>query len=377
MTVSLTEDECYAAALAAFDIGPERLRRLLSGWAPTEAWDAIVRGRHPGDPEQRCRRLATPALVERVTRACRAGGVAVRPLGAQNYPAALAADPTAPAVVFSWGDPGVLEGRPRVTVVGTRAATRYGLDVASELGRDLARSGCVVVSGLAPGIDAAAHAGALRVDDARPVAVLGAAIGDPLGASRAALCRTVAARGVVLSELPPGVRSARWRFATRNRVMAALAHVVVVVESHHRGGALHTAAAAAARGVALGAVPGSVRSAASAGTNALLVDGALPIRGVEDVLSAVDLAIASSPDICPPRRDRRPAPGPASGPGPGAVGHDRLEQRVLALVDHDPAPLDRLLHRGDVPMGDLCLGLEQLAGEGLVEEECGGWRRCH
>lgn len=370
MNIALSEDERYAAAMAAFDVGPERLRRLLVGRSPTEAWEAIVRGDHPADPDRRCRRLATPTLVEQVTHACQAGGVAVRPLGADSYPSALVADPTAPAVLFSTGEPGVLDGRPRVTVVGTRAATRYGLDVASEIGSGLAGAGCVVVSGLAPGIDAAAHAGALGVDDARPVAVLGAAIGDPLGGTRAALCQAVARHGAVLSELPPGVRSARWRFATRNRVMAALAHVVVVVESHHRGGALHTAAAALARGVALGAVPGSVRSAASAGTNALLVDGALPIRGVDDVLSAVDLAIASSPDITAPRR-RRP-PGPGSEPTDG----DPLVSRVLALVDHDPAPIDRLAHRGDLPVGDLCLGLERLAAEGLVEEQAGCWRRC-
>ncbi len=369
---ALTEDERFAAALAALDIGPGRLRRLLTGFTPAEAWDAVVRGRHPADPDRRCRRLATTDVVARVEAACVVAAVAVRPLGSSSYPRSLSGDPSAPGVLFTLGDPGVLDGRPRVTVVGTRSATPYGLGVASELGSALAESGCVVISGLAPGIDAAAHGGALRASGAPPVAVLGSAIADPLTGARAALRAAVAADGAVISELPPGVRSARWRFAIRNRVMAALAHVVVVVESHHRGGALHTASAALARGVTLAAVPGSVRSSASAGTNALLVDGALPVRGVDDVLTAVDLAVAAQPEIRPPRRG---SPRPAGRDGGRRAALAPLAAKVLALLDPDPAPLDALVRRGPLPVGDLCLGLEQLAAEGLAEEESGSWHR--
>jgi DNA processing protein len=322
----------------------------------------------PGDPDRRCRRLARPELIDRIAEACEQAGVTVRTLDSAAYPRALRGDRAAPAVLFTLGDPAILDGRPRVTVVGTRAATPYGVGVASELGEGLARARVAVISGLAPGIDSAAHAGALRADDGAVVAVLGAAIGDPMSGGRVALARAVAARGAILSEIPPGARSARWRFATRNRIMAALAHVVVVVESHHRGGALHTAAAALARGVSLTVVPGSVRSAASGGTNALLVDGATPVRDVDDVLTAVDLAIASDAGVSAPTRPTRRATAsrePSSEPA----------RRVYALLDHDPTPLDRLLRRGAMTVPELSLGLEQLTDQGLACEEAGCWRR--
>ncbi len=200
-------------------------------------------------------------MLDTVAAACVHAGVSVMVLGEPGYPPALADDRQAPAVLFCTGDVAVLEGRPRVAVVGTRSATAYGVGVAAELGRDLARSGVVVVSGAALGIDSAAHAGALGVDDgAATIAVLGTALDAPTTRAQSALHDALCRRGAVLSEIPPGVHSARWWFAVRNRVMAALAHVVVVVECHHRGGSLHTVAAALARGVTVAAVPGSVRS---------------------------------------------------------------------------------------------------------------------
>ena len=160
-------------------------------------------------------------------------------------------------MLFATGDVTVLEGRPRVAVVGTRSATPYGLGVAAELGRGLAVAGVVVVSGVALGIDSAAHAGALGVDDGGPtVGVLGPRFDADDDPRPTALRDALGARGAVLSEIPPGVHSARWWFAVRNRVMAALAHVVVVVECHHSGGSLHTVSAALARGVTVGGRPG-------------------------------------------------------------------------------------------------------------------------
>ncbi len=259
-------------------------------------------------------------------------------------------------------------------MVGTRSATPYGLGMASELGRDLARAGVVVVSGLALGVDSAAHAGALGLDGAAPtVGVLGTPLDASATPSQMALRDAIAVRGAVLSEIPPGVHSARWWFAVRNRVMAALAHVVVVVECHQRGGSLHTVAAALARGVTVMAVPGSVRSSASAGTNRLLVDGAVPVRDVDDVLTAVELAVVVRPDITPPRRGRGDgASVPPVGPRP-TLG--TVSGRVCQALDHDPATLEVVVRRSGLPLGDVALALEQLAQAGLAVGEQGWWSR--
>jgi DNA processing protein len=369
---TLTEDQRYGAALASLGAAPGTLRKFLCGYGPAEAWDAIALGRHGSDPDRRYRHKATPGTVDRVAAACESSGVAVMVLGHGSYPPALAQDSQAPAVLFSTGDVSVLEGRPRVAVVGTRSATPYGLGMAAELGRGLARAGVVVVSGVALGVDAAAHAAALGVDGAPLVGVLGTPLDTAATRTQMALRDAIRAHGAVLSEIPPGTHSARWWFAVRNRVMAALAHVVVVVECHQRGGSLHTVAAALARGVTVTAVPGSVRSAASAGTNRLLVEGAVPVRDVDDVLTAVELAVAGRPGITPPGRHGgadRPT-GSDRVPGPSGVSG-----RVRRALDQDPATLETIVRRTGLPLGDVSLALEHLAEAGLAVGSQGWWSR--
>jgi DNA processing protein len=372
----LGQEELCAAGLAALGASPGTLRKFLAAGGAAAAWEAIADGRHPADPERRYRAKADPATLEAVGAACARSAVAVKVLGSPGYPAALASDHQAPAVLFVLGDAGALDGRPRVAVVGTRAATPYGLGVAAELGRDLARSGVVVVSGAALGIDAAAHAGALSTDVPAPtVAILGASVDAPSGRAQCALRSAIASRGALLSEIPPGVHSARWWFAVRNRVMAALAHVVVVVESHHRGGTMNTVAAAAQRGVTVGAVPGSVRSSASAGTNRLLTEGAMPVRDAGDVLTAVELAIAADPLVAPPSPWRGVDPSPAKVPGAPSPALGALPRRVRRALDHDPATLDTVVRRSGLPLGDVSLALEQLTHAGLAVEDAGWWSR--
>jgi DNA processing protein len=403
-TPTLTDDQRYGAALAALGASPGVLRKFLHGYQPVEAWEAIARGRHRADPDCRYRGQAVPHTLETVVASCMRTGASVTVLGGPGYPPALAQDRQAPAVLFSTGDLGVLEGRPRVAVVGTRSATPYGLGVAAQLGRDLARAGVVVVSGVALGIDSAAHAGALGVDDGAPtVGVLGTALDTTTTRSQSTLRHALDSRGAVLSEIPPGVHSARWWFAVRNRVMAALAHVVVVVECHHRGGSLHTVAAALARGVTVSAVPGSVRSPASAGTNRLLVEGAVPVRDVDDVLTAVELAIVTRPEITPPRRPSSSACAPPVGgragggragggragggragggrAGGGRAGGGRaasltpVQRQVRRALDQDPATLEAVVRRSGFPLGDVALALEALADAGLAVGDQGWWSR--
>jgi DNA protecting protein DprA len=167
--------------------------------------------------------------------------------------------------------------------------------VASELARDLAAADVVVVSGLAEGIDGAAHSGVISGDvttSAPPVAVVGTGVDVVYPRSNRSLWEQVRSRGAIFSESPLGTRPRPRVFPARNRIIAALADVVVVVECHHDGGSMYTVDAAARRGIPVCAVPGSVRSAASSGTNGLLVDGCIPVRDAADVQTAVSLARA-------------------------------------------------------------------------------------
>jgi DNA processing protein len=204
------------------------------------------------------------------------------------YPVGLRDAMDAPWALIGRGDSallGQLEPEGLVTVVGARRASSYGREVARELGRELAAAGIVVVSGLAFGIDACAHRGAL--DAGLTVAVLGCGADVSYPAAHRALWRRICERGLVLSEQPPGAGAWRWTFPARNRIMAAMARMTVVVEAAERSGSLITADLAADLGRDLGAVPGPVSSRSSAGPNNLLAGGACLVRGAQDVLDAM------------------------------------------------------------------------------------------
>ena len=205
-----------------------------------------------------------------------------------RFPVGLRDAADAPWALIGRGDPLLLERlepEATVTVVGARRASSYGRGVARELGRELAAAGLLVTSGLAFGIDACAHRGAL--DAGTTVAVLGCGADLAYPASHRSLWRRICEQGLVLSELPPGTGAWRWTFPARNRIMAALAGMTVVIEAAQRSGSLITADLAADLGRDLGAVPGPVNSRGSAGTNDLLAGGACLIRDGQDVLDAM------------------------------------------------------------------------------------------
>jgi DNA processing protein len=204
------------------------------------------------------------------------------------YPRGLLDAGDAPWALIGRGDPGLLghlEPAGAVTVVGARRATSYGREVARDLGRDLARAGIAVVSGLAFGIDACAHRGALEAGTT--IAVLGCGADTAYPAAHRSLWRRICEQGAVLSELPPGATPWRWTFPARNRIMAALTGMTVVVEAAARSGSLITTDLAADLGRDLGAVPGPVTSRASVGPNNLLAGGACVVREAQDVLDAM------------------------------------------------------------------------------------------
>jgi DNA processing protein len=182
----------------------------------------------------------------------------------------------------------------------------------------------------------------------------------------AGLWREMVRLGGILSETPPGHPAQAWRFPSRNRLIAGLAEMVVVVECHSKGGSWHTVEAAVKRGVDVAAVPGSVRSAASVGTNRLLHEGAAPIRDAQDVLDALGVFDA--------------LPAPPHGPGlagpPNTTGPMRaLESAVLAAVGWRPLCLDEVVERSGLPVAAVVIALERLEEEGAVGADEGWWVR--
>jgi DNA processing protein len=284
----------------------------------------------------------------------REAGIGVLDRASPSYPTRLASEPSPPPVLFFQGDATEL-GRRTVAIVGTRRCTGAGAELAYELGAHLAASDVAVVSGLAEGIDAAAHAGALGGGGAPPLGVVASGLDRPYPRRNLALWRAVAEAGCLVSEAPLGTSPERWRFPARNRIIAGLAEVVIVVESHAAGGSLHTAAAAIERDRPVVAVPGSVRSPASEGTNRLLADGAHVMCSIDDVFTLLDLVAGT---VEPEASTVRPITGPGA--------------HVLDAVGWVPTAFDDVVRRSGMDVHDAADAVEQLvASRHLIDR--GGW----
>nr|WP_246345724.1 DNA-processing protein DprA [Conexibacter arvalis] len=274
-----------------------------------------------------------------------------------RYPQRLRELPDAPAVLHVYGDVARFERMVAgecVAVVGARRATPYGLAQARRLARGIATAGISVVSGMALGVDSAAHAGAL--DAGGPtLAVLAGGPERPYPPSKRQLHADLAARGAVVSELPPGARAHRWGFPARNRVIAALGRLTVVVEAGERSGSLITAALALDLGREVAAVPGLVTSPLAAGTNALIADGARLVRGPEDVLEALLGAEAAEAA----RRES---------------GHEDLPADLWELLQRVGAGQDTVgaLVAGGSGLDAVLAGLSQLELRGRIRRTAGG-----
>jgi DNA processing protein len=196
-------------------------------------------------------------------------------------------DPPRSLFLRGAGGPEAL-AQPAVAVVGARACSPYGAQVARLLGRELAAAGLVVISGMARGVDAEAHRGALEANGIT-VGVLGCGIDRDYPAVHGALAREICKRGLVVSEYEPGVEPAPWRFPARNRIIAGLAAATVIVEARERSGALITADFALEEGREVFAVPGEITAGLAVGTNRLIRQGAAPLTAIEDVLEVFGL----------------------------------------------------------------------------------------
>lgn len=363
--------EAYAAALAGFDeMTLHRLRALLMRHSPAEAWE-VAQGRAASgglvakvlaEPKVRSA-WATSAAArppEQVWARCCELGLAVHLHGSAGYPHLLAHDLLPPPVLFSQGDLGLLEGR-RVAVVGTRNATASGRSAATRLGADLAASGVHVVSGLARGIDGATHRGVLGAcGEGRPVGVVACGLDVVYPREHHRLWNDVATTGLLLSEYPPGAAPLPYRFPQRNRIVAALAELVVVVESRERGGSLVTVGAALDRGVPVMAMPGSSLNRAARGVNELLRDGAAPALDADDVLLALQLGprVGSSSEVA----ELRPRPAPA-------------DIAVYRVLERQPLTLDGVAEVSTMSMVEAAMSLARLSNAGWVAS-ADGWFEC-
>lgn len=263
-----------------------------------------------------------------------------------RYPAALKdLRENAPTTLWMRGVHTALSVRPAVAIVGTRRATSYGLRVTRELAMCVARAHGCVVSGLANGIDGAAHRATLDAD-AATIAVLGTGLNHVFPKGHAALQREIGSRGLLVTELEPDFHGQRFTFPNRNRMIAALADLVVVVEAPLKSGALITADHAVQLGRAVAAVPGPIDQPQSAGTNRLIADGAQVITCVEDALALLNLT--------PPPRSHRGRP-------------DGDEGRIWNALANGPLTIDALSHLSGLPASQCMAAVTALELAGSIE----------
>ena len=362
----------HAAALAALPRAtPRRLDRLLGRRDPAKVWDKVMRGEMAkwvagDDLHDLWRDHARGTDLDELGSRLESLDAWVTTPASAQHPFAITYDLDPAPVLFRRGrlaDPVA----PAVAIVGPRRCTPTGRSVAMELGSGLATAGITVVSGLALGIDGAAHRGALAADGAPVVGVVGSGLDVVYPRGNRDLWDAVSAAGTLMTEAPLGAEPEGWRFPARNRLLAALADVVVVVESKRAGGSMHTVEEAIRREVTVMAVPGSVRNPAAAGTNLLLSEGCAPACCADDVLVALGLATAcATRDALQPslavggyRPDRRIDIGSL----------DPLQQRLLELLDDGPVSLDALVLRAGAPVPEVLVAADGLESIGLLARD--------
>ena len=328
--------------------------RVTPAPRPDEPAAWLERLRDPGPRD--------PAGIERDLRWLEGPGRALLPIDDSRYPAQLAAVRGCPAALFVEGDPALLS-RPQIAIVGSRAATAAGRETAFEFAARLAAHGFAITSGLAVGIDAAAHRGALAATGVT-IAVCGTGLDRVYPAEHEELAGRIAASGVLVSEFPTGTQPHAHNFPRRNRLMSGLARGVLVIEAAARSGSLITARLAGEQGREVMALPGSIHNPLARGCHRLIKDGAALIETVDDVLAAL------------------------GHPGPAGCGNfaektrtdakntngvlDSDAEMLLNALGFEPADLDRLVERTGLAAQSVISKLQLLELEGRVESLAGG-----
>ena len=298
----------------------------------------------------------TPAHYRAFARRCAARNIRILPYDDPDYPLAFSRIPDMPLVLYCTGDPLWLNEPGAVGMVGSRRPTEYGLQAAADLGSGLAKNGAIIVSGLADGLDSAGHRAAVK-NDCPTIAVMGVPIDRTYPAANAALRQKIERKGCVISEYPPySEYIGPTCFLQRNRLIAALSSAVLVVEAREKSGTMSTVAHAERYGKPVYAVPGSIYSPNSAGTNGLLRDGrARAVAGAADLLAALGL------------HTRQAAPAAAKQSAPLSD----TERRVLACIGPKPVGIEELCVSTGLPMSALLGTLMKLELTGRVYKQPG------
>lgn len=319
-----------------------RFRDLIATFgSPSQAWDAV---------RPSVERDAASALAEGALERAAHAGARIIANGEADYPESLAELPDPPPMLFAIGSLACLRG-PCVAIVGTRRATSYGERVTFEIAGALARAGVTVISGMARGIDGAAHRAALAAGGST-VAVLGTGVDVAYPAAHRALHAEIATRGLLLSEELPGDRASGGSFPKRNRIIAALAQAVIVIEAPHRSGALITATHGLELNRIIAAVPGPIDVPQSAGSNTLLRDGAIVIAEIADALALVGAT----------------APAALARPGSDPPALTDLTQcAVWQALESPAADLDALAARASLPARRCLAAVSALELSGAIE----------
>lgn len=351
----MTDREAYIALNRMEGLGPIKVRALIDELGSPQAvfevdGDALQRVRGVGEKlrssilEQRSR-IDPQAEIEQ---AAEMGIRIITPLDAE-YPAALKSIYDPPLALYVRG--GFLPSDDHsLGMVGSRKATHYGLNVADRLAYQLAQTGFTIVSGLARGIDTAAHRGALKAKG-RTIAVLGAAIDQLTPPENAELADAIAQHGAVVSEYPLGRQADRQTFPYRNRIISGLSQGVLVVEAGVKSGSLHTADAALEQGRSVFAIPGRIDHPSAKGTNRLIKNGAKLVDNVGDILEEFELLI-------PPGQMEEPEKQPSARPEvPLSAG----EKKLVEALWKGPLDVDSLARETGMTSAEISgflLGLE-------------------
>ena len=336
-------------------VGARTARRLVEFFGSEEAlWAATQRELAEAAGASLAQKLIASRSGDAVNahvRGCRAQGITLLTPASPGYPAGLLDLCDPPCALYARGDLSLL-ARECITVVGTRRHTRYGARITAQLSGELARAGLVIVSGLAEGLDAAAHQAALDAGGGT-IAVLGNGLDVYYPAINAALQDEIAQRGLLLSESPPGRHAVKGSFPMRNRILAALSRATLVTEAGEKSGALLTAELAMDCGRELFVVPGNIDSPASYATNRLLRTSAEVVLEARDVLDRLGLA----------------APEEKTAQEPPAL--DEEEQKIVQCLSREAQSFDELSVLSGFLAPKLNSLLTRLELKGIIDQSAG------
>lgn len=333
-------------------VGPKRFNRVLQEWgSPAAAWRQKteelhrVLGRNVADSFLRIRDEDPMNLLNRINRE----GISIMLLYDEDYPQNLRHIDNPPPVLYYRGNwrP---EDRTAVAIVGSRNATPSGLFNAQQIAAELASQGVVIVSGLARGVDTAAHRGALA-GGGRTIAVLGSGIDRIYPPENAKLAEEIIQNGVLLSEFPLGDDPRPGNFPARNRIISGLSLGVLVVEAARDSGSLITAGLALEQGREVFAVPGPIHSAACYGSNRLIRQGACLVQTMDDILEGLNLTRVTSEQL-------------------SAVKEERLqkgEERIMDVLAQGPLHIDIIVRDSGLPASEVAGNLVVLELKGLIQ----------